>query len=117
MVSSLVGGAVIGSLTGGILVDFLGRKVSIVLDSIIFCVGAVVLVMSESFWSLVVGRLIIGYGVSLSVTAECVYICEIAPASKRGMLVSLNELGVCVGILLAYFINYLFVGEYLVVTN
>ena len=111
MVSSLVAGAVIGSLTGGILVDFLGRKYSIILDSIIFCVGTVVLVMSENFWLLIIGRSIIGYGVSLTATAECVYISEIAPASKRGMLVSLNEVGICLGILLAYFIGFLFVGN------
>ncbi|KAI6647909.1 Solute carrier family 2, facilitated glucose transporter member 12-like [Oopsacas minuta] len=109
VVSSLVAGAFFGSLTGGILVDFLGRKVSIILDSVVFCVGAVILIFSESFWLLVIGRLIIGYGVSLSATAECVYVSEIAPSKKRGMLVSLNELGICLGILLAYTVSYLFV--------
>ncbi|KAI6661314.1 Solute carrier family 2, facilitated glucose transporter member 12-like [Oopsacas minuta] len=111
VVSSLVAGAIIGSLTGGILVDFLGRKVSIILDSVVFCVGAVILIFSESFWLLVIGRLIIGYGVSLSATAECVYVSEIAPSKKRGMLVSLNELGICLGVLLAYTVSYLFVDK------
>ena len=109
--SSLVAGAVVGSLTGGILVDLLGRKFSIILDSILFSVGAVVLVASENLWMLIIGRLVTGYAVSLSATAECVYVSEIAPASKRGMLVSLNEVGICLGILLAYFIGFLFVGK------
>lgn len=110
--SSLVAGAIVGSLTGGFLVDFLGRKVSIVLDSLIFCVGSLILILSDNFWMLVVGRLIIGYGVSLCATAECVYVSEIAPSEKRGMLVSLNETGICIGILVAYCVSFIFVGEF-----
>jgi sugar porter (SP) family MFS transporter len=44
--------------------------------------------------------------VSLSAIAECVYLSEIAPPSRRGQLVSLNELGITIGIMLAYAVNF-----------
>ena len=112
--SSLLAGAFLGSLTGGFLVDFFGRKTSIILDSLIFCSGALILIFSENFWLLVVGRFVIGYGVSLSATAECVYVSEIAPSGRRGMFVSLNEMGICIGLLLAYSVSYIFVGKFVI---
>ena len=50
-----------------------------------------------------------GFGVSLSAIAECVYISEISPPHRRGLLVSLNELGITLGFLLAYLIDYAFI--------
>ena len=63
---------------------------------------------STSYGLLLAGRFVLGFAVSLSAIAECIYISEIAPPEKRGMLVSLNELGITVGILLAYLVNYTF---------
>ena len=57
---------------------------------------------STTFGLLLAGRFVLGFAVSLSAIAECIYISEIAPPEKRGMLVSLNELGITIGILLAY---------------
>ena len=57
---------------------------------------------STSYGLLLAGRFVLGFAVSLSAIAECIYISEIAPPEKRGMLVSLNELGITIGILLAY---------------
>lgn len=53
---------------------------------------------------LLVGRFVMGYAVALSAICECVYISEIAPAEHRGALVSLNELGIAIGILVVTFV-------------
>lgn len=45
----------------------------------------------------------------MSAIAECIYISEIAPPDRRGLLVSFNEVGICVGILLAYSVNAVFI--------
>ena len=113
MASSTVAGALIGSLTGGTLVDYFGRKVSIILDAIVFIIGALVLVVSFDYWLLVLGRLIVGYGISLSATSACVYVSEVAPASIRGMLVAVNQFGISLGIAMAYVISNLFVGKFM----
>ena len=92
--------------------DYLGRKYSIVLCSVIFVVGAIVLACANSYAILIFGRMVVGFGVSLSATAECVYISEIAPASKRGALVSLNELAITIGFLLAYLLDLAFIKTF-----
>ena len=63
---------------------------------------------STSYGLLLAGRFVLGFAVSLSAIAECIYISEIAPQEKRGMLVSLNELGITVGVLLVYLVNFTF---------
>ncbi|KAJ7373800.1 hypothetical protein OS493_009122 [Desmophyllum pertusum] len=109
VVSSMLMGAVLASLTGGFIVDFIGRRLAIVINSVVFLVGAIILAFAPSFAVLIVGRFIVGFGVSLSAIAECIYISEIAPAKRRGLLVSINELGICIGLLLAYSVNVLFI--------
>ncbi|KAL9980903.1 hypothetical protein ACROYT_G009544 [Oculina patagonica] len=109
VVSSMLMGAVLASLTGGFIVDFIGRRLAIVINSVVFIVGAIILALAPSFTILIVGRFIVGFGVSLSAIAECIYISEIAPAKWRGLLVSINEVGICTGLLLAYSVNVLFI--------
>lgn len=111
VVSSMLMGAVVASLTGGFIVDFIGRRMAIIINAAVFLVGAVILAFAPSFAVLVVGRFIVGFGVSLSAIAECIYISEIAPAKRRGLLVSFNEVGICLGILLAYSVNVFFIDK------
>ncbi|CAH1252851.1 SLC2A12 [Branchiostoma lanceolatum] len=110
VVSSMLMGAVIGSLTGGFIVDRFGRRLAIIVNAGVFVCGAMILALAQSYAVLVTGRLVVGFAVSLSAIAECIYISEIAPSSKRGMLVSLNELGITLGILVAYLVNFLFIS-------
>ena len=51
---------------------------------------------------LLFGRFVVGFAVSLSAMAECLYISEIATPTTRGRLVSFNELGITLGFLLAF---------------
>ncbi|XP_058422802.1 solute carrier family 2, facilitated glucose transporter member 12 [Diceros bicornis minor] len=108
VVSSLLIGALLASLTGGVLIDRFGRRPAIILSSCLLGLGSLVLILSLSYSVLIVGRIAIGVSISLSSIATCVYIAEIAPQHRRGLLVSLNELMVVTGILFAYVSNYAF---------
>lgn len=108
VVSSLLIGAFLASLTGGILIDRYGRRTAIILSSCLLGLGSLVLVLSSSYIILIMGRIAIGVSISLSSIATCVYIAEIAPQHRRGLLVSLNELMIVIGILFAYISNYAF---------
>ncbi|XP_044104421.1 solute carrier family 2, facilitated glucose transporter member 12 isoform X3 [Neovison vison] len=108
VVSSLLIGALLASLTGGVLIDRSGRKAAIILSSCLLGLGSLVLILSLSYTVLIVGRIAIGVSISLSSIATCVYIAEIAPQHRRGFLVSLNELMIVTGILFAYISNYVF---------
>lgn len=109
VVSSMLIGAVLGSIIGGFFIDGFGRRHTIMMNDVIFLIGAIALGVASNFAVLVVGRLLVGFAVSVSAMAECIYISEIAPANRRGLFVSLNELGITLGLLLAYFCNFLFI--------
>ncbi|XP_006915461.1 solute carrier family 2, facilitated glucose transporter member 12 [Pteropus alecto] len=108
VVSSLLIGALLASLTGGILIDRYGRRAAIILSSCLLGLGSLVLILGLSYTVFIVGRIAIGVSISLSSIATCVYIAEIAPQHRRGLLVSLNELMIVIGILFAYISNYAF---------
>jgi len=55
VVSSAVGGAIIGSSISGVLMDNVGRKRVALLSSVIFVLGAIVLSSSDGFQSLLLG--------------------------------------------------------------
>ncbi|XP_017685184.1 PREDICTED: solute carrier family 2, facilitated glucose transporter member 12 [Lepidothrix coronata] len=108
IVSSLLFGALFASLTGGFLIDRFGRRLAIIIASSLLVLGSLILLPYESYEVLIVGRTAIGISISLSSIATCVYIAEIAPQHRRGLLVSLNELMIVIGILFAYISNYAF---------
>ncbi|XP_005390566.1 PREDICTED: solute carrier family 2, facilitated glucose transporter member 12 isoform X2 [Chinchilla lanigera] len=112
IVSSLLIGAFLASLTGGVLIDRYGRRTAIIVSSCLLGLGSLVLILSLSYVILIVGRIAIGVSISLSSIATCVYIAEIAPQHRRGLLVSLNELMIVIGILFAYISNYVFANVF-----
>ncbi|XP_048406337.1 solute carrier family 2, facilitated glucose transporter member 10 [Stegostoma tigrinum] len=107
LVSALLIGAFVASLIGGIAVDYHGRRNSIILSAVLLCAGSSILLLSSSFVLLVSGRLTVGFAMSISSTACCIYVSEIVSPYHRGKLVSLYEVGVTVGILSAYALNYI----------
>ncbi|XP_012329896.1 solute carrier family 2, facilitated glucose transporter member 12 [Aotus nancymaae] len=112
VVSSLLIGALLASLTGGVLIDRYGRRTAIILSSCLLGLGSLVLILNLSYTVLIAGRIAIGVSISLSSIATCVYIAEIAPQHRRGLLVSLNELMIVIGILFAYISNYAFANVF-----
>lgn len=106
-----VGCALIGSILGvavaGMLSDFLGRKKTMLISALLFSISAIGCAVCGDFAQLVVYRIIGGFGIGVVSIVSPVYISEVAPAEKRGTLVSLYQLAVTIGFLLAYLMNYL----------
>src|ERR1700692_2080890 len=108
IVSGVLAGAAIGALIGGRLADLFGRRKLLITTAIIFAAGAILCAAARSPEILVVGRIIVGLGIGLSSSTVPVYISEVAPADARGWQVSLFQLAITVGILLAYLVDYAF---------
>jgi SP family galactose:H+ symporter-like MFS transporter len=100
-------GAAFGALTGGRLADKLGRRLTLLLTSIIFILGALICAFAGSLSMLIAGRVIVGLGIGLSSVVP-VYISEISPANARGWQASLYQLAITTGILSAYLVDYAF---------
>ncbi|KAF8406413.1 hypothetical protein HHK36_008500 [Tetracentron sinense] len=100
--------ALVGSLTAGRTSDWIGRRYTIVLASIIFFLGAILMGYAPSYTILMLGRCIAGIGVGFALMIAPVYSAEISSPASRGMLTSLPELCISLGILLGYISNYFF---------
>jgi sugar porter (SP) family MFS transporter len=105
IVSSLLVGAMIGALACGPLSDWLGRRIVILVAAIVFGVGALVAALAPNVATLVGGRVILGLAVGMASVVVPLYIAEMAPPDVRGALVTLNQLMITIGILVAYGVN------------
>uniref|UniRef100_A0A8D0VCA3 Solute carrier family 2, facilitated glucose transporter member 10 n=1 Tax=Sus scrofa TaxID=9823 RepID=A0A8D0VCA3_PIG len=106
LVGSLLLGALLASLVGGFLIDRYGRKQAILGSNLVLLAGSLSLGLASSLTWLVLGRSMAGFAISLSSMACCIYVSELVGPRQRGVLVSLYEAGITVGILLSYALNY-----------
>ncbi len=116
LVSSALIGCVIGGLIGGFMATRLGRKRSLLIAAVLLIVSAIgsaypemgfaVGNMEEFIPHFIVYRIIGGVGVGLASMLSPMYIAEMAPAEKRGSLVSWNQFAIIFGMLVVYFVNY-----------
>ncbi|KAM7395509.1 hypothetical protein PAMA_006995 [Pampus argenteus] len=108
LVSSHLLGALLMCLAGGPILDRYGRRWSLFLSAVLVIGGTVVLIAITSFVAFTLGRVIIGMGTALSGTGACLYIAEISPRERRGLLVTLYELMLVVGVMLGFSCSYAF---------
>lgn len=99
-------GAVIGALFGGRITDILGRKKVILASAFIFATGAWWSGAAPNVDQLLMSRLYLGLAIGVSSFAVPLYIAEIAPTKIRGILVSLFQLLITVGILASFISDY-----------
>lgn len=108
IVSSMMFGAAVGAVLAGWLSWSLGRKYSLVLGAILFVLGSVVCAIAWDPSILIVGRIILGLAVGVASFTAPLYLSEIAPYHIRGAMISLYQLMITVGILLAFLSNTAF---------
>lgn len=100
---SLVGAAIAGRTS-----DWIGRRYTIILASLIFFLGAILMGFAPNYWFLMFGRFVAGIGVGYALMIAPVYTAEVASASCRGFFTSFPEVFINGGVLLGYISNYAF---------
>lgn len=122
--SSALLGCILGSALSGLVASRYGRKPTLILAGLLFFCSAVGSYFPESFflpygkptatllWVFNFYRVLGGVGVGLASAICPMYIAEIAPADKRGALVSWNQFAIIFGQLVVYFVNFLILGEH-----
>ena len=106
-VASALWGTVFSAMTSGLLGEKLGSREMLRLAAVLYVVSALGCALAWNWSALLLFRLIGGLGIGCSSVLGPVYIAELAPAKWRGRLVGLFQINIVVGILLAYFSNFL----------
>jgi SP family arabinose:H+ symporter-like MFS transporter len=104
-VSSALVGCIIAVVFSGELSDRLGRKKPLFIASILFVISALGCAFIPSLPGVICFRLLGGIGIGIASSVVPLYISEIAPAGKRGRLVTYYQFALTLGILIAYLSN------------
>jgi SP family xylose:H+ symportor-like MFS transporter len=122
--SSALIGCIIGAFISGVLASGLGRKKTLFVAGVLFLLSALGSYFPEFLFfqkgvptkGLLMAfngyRILGGIGVGLASALCPMYIAEVAPASKKGKLVSWNQFAIIFGQLVVYFVNYLIIRSH-----
>jgi MFS family permease len=103
--SSALFGCLFGAILSGMLTDKFGRKKLLITAGFVFTASAILTAAAWDFTSFLTARIIGGMGIGLASNLSPMYIAEISPAEMRGKFVSINQLTIVIGILLAQITN------------
>ena len=110
VVSVLLLGAMAGALGSGRVADPLGRRKTLGLEGLLFIVGTALAVFATGYPMLLLARIVLGLAVGGASATVPVYLGEVAPATVRGRVLTLNQLMITIGIMVAYLVNLAFSG-------
>jgi SP family xylose:H+ symportor-like MFS transporter len=114
VVGSALLGCLVGAIISGSLSIKIGRKNSLIISAILFSISAfgsgLPSFLPESVSLLVIFRIIGGLGIGIASMNAPMYIAEIAPAKKRGKLVTFYQLAIVVGFFVVFLVTY-FIGN------
>ena len=109
-VSSILAGCAVGAMFAGAMADRYGRRFTLIVCALLFAVSGIGAGLSHQLYVFILCRLIGGLGVGAAAMVSPMYIAEMAPAKWRGRLVACYQMAIVIGILVAYFSNYIFEG-------
>jgi MFS transporter, SP family, arabinose:H+ symporter len=104
--SSALVGCMAGAVLSGALTDRFGRRRLLILAGFCFTVSALGTAVAASLHAFVWYRLLGGLGIGLASNLSPMYIAEVSPAKMRGRLVSVNQLTIVIGVVLAQTVNW-----------
>jgi MFS family permease len=101
LASAVMVGALVSSLVGGGLADWVGRKKAMLLSALLFAASVVTIVTATGFWPLFFGRTLQGLSAGMIAVIIPVFMSECVPARIRGIGSTVFQLCITLGILLA----------------
>ena len=94
LVSSPSVAAMFAMLIAGTISDYIGRKKVLIIAALLYSVSALFSAIAPTYEILIVARMIGGIGFGAALVLAPMYIAEIAPPEKRGVLVSIQQLNI-----------------------
>ncbi|KAB2050025.1 hypothetical protein ES319_A13G217400v1 [Gossypium barbadense] len=105
VVSTCLGGALIGSLFSGWIADGVGRRRAFQLCALPMIIGASSSATTKTLAGMLIGRFLVGTGMGIGPSAVALYVTEVSPASVRGTYGSFIQIATCLGLMVALFIG------------
>ncbi|XP_047311531.1 probable plastidic glucose transporter 2 [Impatiens glandulifera] len=105
VVSICLAGAFLGSLLSGWIADGVGRKKSFQLCAIPLVIGASISATANNLPGMLLGRLLVGFGLGVGPPVASLYIAEVSPAFVRGTYGSFIQIATCLGLIAALLIG------------
>ena len=102
IVSAMMLGATLGALLAGWMSSALGRKRSLILAAILFVAGSLLCGFAWSPDTLIAARVLLGLAIGVATFTAPLYLAEVAPEYIRGAMISLYQLMITIGILVAF---------------
>ncbi|RYR55335.1 hypothetical protein Ahy_A06g030574 isoform A [Arachis hypogaea] len=106
--SSLYLAALVASLFASSITRIFGRRLTMLSGGILFLVGAGFNAFAQKVWMLIVGRMLLGFGIGCANQSVPIYVSEVAPYKYRGALNMMFQLAITIGIFVANVLNYFF---------
>jgi len=110
IVSSALLGALVGAAFSGVLSKSIGRKYSLIIAAFLFAISAwgsgLPSILPESISLMVFFRILGGIAIGMASMNAPLYIAEIAPAEKRGNLVTFYQLAIVIGFFVVFLVTY-----------
>ena len=104
--SSALIGCMVGALACVFMADKYGRKRLLIIAGLLFTISAIGTALATTFFWFNFYRIVGGVAMGIALNLSPMYIAEIAPPEKRGMYVSINQLLIMIGVLMAQLINW-----------
>jgi len=104
--SSLLYGCFFGALASGLLSDRYGRRTILRVSGLLFLLSAIFAAVPHTFGEFLTARVLGGLGIGLASTIAPLYLAEVSPREIRGRMITLNQIAIVSGILVAYLTNW-----------
>jgi MFS family permease len=101
VVAAVLGGGTASSLVAGLLADWFGRKTMMIVSGLLFVGSVSLIVISQGFVPLLLGRLLQGISVGLIAVVGPLYLAECLSARERGRGTAIFQFMLTFGIVIA----------------
>jgi SP family myo-inositol transporter-like MFS transporter 13 len=111
VVAAVLAGSILGSVVAGVLADWLGRKVMMIISGLMFVGSVAIIYVSQSFEPLMIGRLLQGMSGGVTAVVVPLYLAECLPSNNRGRGIAVFQFMLTIGIVLAAFIGNYYISN------
>ncbi|AXC12757.1 hypothetical protein ACPOL_3472 [Acidisarcina polymorpha] len=111
IVAAVLGGGMCSSLVAGVLADWLGRKKMMIISGLLFVLSVGLIVVSQGFLPLFLGRLLQGISGGVIAVVVPLYLAECLAASNRGRGTAIFQFMLTFGIVIAATVGWFYTRQ------